>query len=200
MGKNKKHWPDTGQTEDPAGVNVNEEFPAAGERETENPSNQPEPLVEDEPTLREMLAREQEQLEECRGRLVRLQADFDNFRRRTRQEKEQWFRQASEDLVNALLPVLDNFERAIKAPGGDLQNFTTGVQMIRRQLDEVLAEHGLEPMVSEGADFDPECHECVERVTAPDQSDNAVVEELRRGYYYRGKVLRPAMVRVNQTN
>lgn len=200
MGKKGKHWPETGQSEDPA-VKMSEGAPADGDMHQDSPSEQAGTgLPDDVPTLKEMPAKEQQLQDEYRGRLVRLQADFDNFRRRTRQEKEQWFRQASEDLVNSLLPVLDNFERALKAPGGDLQNFTIGVQMIQRQLDEVLAEHGLEAIISEGVDFDPECHEAVERVAVPDRSDNAVVEELRRGYYYKGKVLRPAMVRVNQNN
>lgn len=167
------------------------------EAEAEN-GPEAETLPSDPDALREMLAKEQEQLDECRGRLLRLHADFDNFRRRTRKEKEEWFRQASEDVVSALLPVLDNFDRALSAPGSDLNSFVAGVRMIYRQLEDVLAEQGLESMTSEGTNFDPECHDCVERVEDSEKPDNIVVEELRRGYYYKGKVLRPAMVRVNK--
>lgn len=170
--------------------------------ETDTPDDgagaETETLPSDPEALRELLREEREQLAECRGRVLRLQADFENFRRRTREEKELWFRQAAEDVVHALLPVLDNFDRALSAPGGDLDNFTAGVRMIHQQLEGVLAEQGLEAMASAGVDFDPECHDCVERVENSETPDNVVVGEIQRGYYFKGKVLRPALVRVNK--
>lgn len=170
--------------------------------ETDAPANGggagTEALSADPEALREMLEQEREELAECRGRVLRLQADFDNFRRRTRDEKEKWFRLAAGDVVHALLPVLDNFDRALATTGGNLENFAAGVRMIHQQLEEVLAAQGLEAMTTEGAEFDPECHDCVERVESAETPDNLVVGEIQRGYYFKGKVLRPALVRVNK--
>ncbi|MBO8128542.1 MAG: nucleotide exchange factor GrpE [Peptococcaceae bacterium] len=147
--------------------------------------------------LKEELAREQARAEEYYQRMIRLQADFENFRRRTRQEKEQWFRQAVEELLGELLPVLDNFERALQVPGNDLNNFVSGVDMIKRQLWDILDKQGLQRMQCENEEFDPNKHEAVsyEETDSPGE-DQKIVAELRPGYYFRDKVLRPAMVKV----
>ncbi len=142
------------------------------------------------------LAQETEKAADCRERLLRLQADFENYRRRTRQEREGWHRQAAEEVVSAILPVLDNFERALEHPGDRLEDFLAGVRMIYRQLDEILAEQGLERIPGAGGEFDPRMHEAVGRVETAEVQENTVLEELRPGYYFKGKVLRPAMVKV----
>lgn len=137
--------------------------------------------------------------EETRQRLLRLQADYDNFRRRTRQEKEEMAKYASQQLVEKLLPVLDNFERALSAAhsAADLDSFAKGVDMIYRQLSDVLAQEGLEPIKAVGEPFDPELHQAVMRVESEEHGDNIIVEELQRGYRLKEKVLRPSMVKVN---
>ncbi|MEW6540479.1 MAG: nucleotide exchange factor GrpE [Bacillota bacterium] len=146
--------------------------------------------------LEARLAEEASMAADCRERLLRLQADFENYRRRTRQEREGWYRQAAEEVVSAILPVLDNFERALEHPGDRLEDFLAGVRMIYRQLDEILAEQGLERLPGAGEEFDPRKHEAVDHVETADVPENTVLEELRPGYYFKGKVMRPAMVKV----
>jgi molecular chaperone GrpE len=143
-----------------------------------------------------LLAAETTRAEEYHQQLLRLQADFDNFRRRIRQEREEWFRQAAEGIVAATLPVLDNFERALEQPGDRMEDFLIGIRMIYRQLEGVLAEQGLERVSGVGEEFDPGIHEAVARVETGEAPENTVIEELRPGYYLKGKVLRPAMVKV----
>ncbi|MBE0466143.1 MAG: nucleotide exchange factor GrpE [Candidatus Desulforudis sp.] len=142
------------------------------------------------------LAAEAARDEEYQQQLLRLQADFDNFRRRTRQERDEWFRQAAEDVVAAVLPVLDNFERALEKPGDRLEDFLAGVRMIHRQLEGILADQGLERVPGPGGEFNPSIHEAVARVETGEAPENMVIEELRPGYYFRGRVIRPAMVKV----
>lgn len=167
---------------------------AAPVSEEQAPSAEPQDEAPQEE--RPCCAAEKARAEEYYQRMIRLQADFENFRRRTRQEKEEWFRLAAEEFALALLPVLDNFDRAMENPGADLEQFLTGMRMIRRQLMETLSNQGLEPMASVGQAFDPARHEAVGRVTGTEHPDDTVVEELRRGYLFRGRVLRPAMVKV----
>ncbi len=146
--------------------------------------------------LEARVAEEASMAADCRERLLRLQADFENYRRRTRQEREGWYRQAAEEVVFSIMPVLDNFERALEHPGDRLEDFLAGVRMIHRQLDEILAGQGLERVPGAGAEFDPRLHEAVGRVETADVPENTVLEELRPGYYFKGKVMRPAMVKV----
>ncbi len=146
--------------------------------------------------LRQALAEQTTRAEEYFERLARLQADFDNFRRRTRQEKEEFYKYASERLISALLPVLDNFERALVAESSSIDSLKSGVQMIFRQLQEALAAEGLTPVPAVGEQFDPQKHEAALRDESGDHPDNTILEELRRGYYLKDKVIRPAMVKV----
>lgn len=137
--------------------------------------------------------------EETYQRLLRLQADYENFRRRTRLEKEELAKYASRQLVEKLLPVLDNFERALAAARStaDFDSFARGVDMIYRQLTDVLAQEGLEPIKAVGEPFDPALHQAVMRVESEEHGDNIVVEELQKGYRLKEKVIRPSMVKVN---
>lgn len=129
--------------------------------------------------------------------LVRLQADFDNYRKRVERERQQERHRGAETLVERLLPVLDAFDRAIAAHGGDADDeFRKGFELIRKQLADALAKQGLERIETEGKGFDPHVHHAIERVETNEQPDGAVLGELQAGYSYHGKVLRPAMVRV----
>jgi len=134
------------------------------------------------------------------NRLARVQADYENYRRRTRQEKEDFYKYASEQLMVALLPVLDNFERALAAGGDSLESFKSGVEMIYRQLRDILAAEGLAPVAAVGEQFDPARHEAVLRAESDEYPDNTVIEELLRGYYFKDKVIRPAMVKVAKSS
>ncbi|MDF2570100.1 MAG: grpE [Sporomusa sp.] len=135
-------------------------------------------------------------LDEMTDRYKRLQADFDNFRRRTRQEKEELSVVVAERIICELLPVVDNFERATASPATDISTLTTGVQMIFRQLSNSLSQLGVEPVAAEGNMFDPALHEAVMRVEVDGQPDGMVIEELQKGYKVNGRVIRPSMVKV----
>lgn len=150
----------------------------------------------DPAVLRKLLAEQTTRADENYDRLVRLQADYDNFRRRTRQEKEEIYKYTSEKLVSALLPVLDNFDLALSAEGNSIESFKSGVQMIYKQLLDVLAAEGVAQIPALGEQFDPQVHEAVLRAESEEHPDNTVIEELRRGYYLKDKVIRPSMVKV----
>ncbi|CAM4266362.1 nucleotide exchange factor GrpE [Paenibacillus tarimensis] len=144
--------------------------------------------------------KELEQLvEEHQQRLLRTQADYDNFRRRTQKEKEELAQYASMKLVGQLLPVMDNFERAIGASkeSGDFDALSKGVDMIFRQMAQLLEQEGLRPMESVGQPFNPEFHQAVMTVESDEYEEGTVVEELQKGYMLKEKVLRPAMVKVS---
>lgn len=131
-------------------------------------------------------------------RFVRLQADFENFRKRTEREREEEGRHAAGALVACLLPVLDNLERALASPpAGDTdRGLREGLALVHRQFLEELRRAGLRPIPALGEPFDPLIHEAVETVEADVAAPDTVVEELLRGYWFHDRLLRPAMVRV----
>lgn len=135
-------------------------------------------------------------LDEMTDRYKRLQADFDNFRRRTRQEKEELSAIVTERIVCQLLPIVDNFERATASTTTDITALTTGVEMIFRQLSNTLSQLGVEPISAVGNIFDPAQHEAVMRIEDSNQPDGMIVEELQKGYKVNGRVIRPSMVKV----
>jgi molecular chaperone GrpE len=140
----------------------------------------------------------QRQAEENHSRFLRAQADFDNFRRRTLKEKEELAQYASLKLVGQLLPVLDNFQRALQTgEGADSASFTKGIEMIYRQLSQVLEEEGLKPMEPVGQPFDPELHQAIMQVESDEYEEGVVVEVVQPGYRLKDKVIRPAMVKVS---
>jgi len=127
--------------------------------------------------------------------LIRLQADFDNFRKRNVKERTELVERATETLIGQLLPVLDNFKRALTAPP-EAENFRQGVEMIYRQLKEVLENQGLEEISALGQSFDPKTHEAVSSAPTAEHEANTVISEFQTGYALKGKILRPAMVEV----
>ncbi|NGM81844.1 nucleotide exchange factor GrpE [Paenibacillus sp. 7124] len=145
------------------------------------------------------IKRLQEAADEYQGRLLRVQADYDNFRRRTLKEKEDLAQYATSKLVTELLPVLDNFERALAtAPAGEESGaFSKGVNMIFRQLEGVLKSEGLTPMETVGQPFNPEFHQAIMQVESDEYEEGIVTEEVQKGYLLKNKVLRPAMVKVS---
>ena len=136
------------------------------------------------------------QLAEGAERMKRLQADFENFRRRTRQEKEDLSNMVVQDFIKELLPMLDNFDRAMAAEATDAAKFQQGVEMIYNQLTEILKNKGMELIDTKDAKFDPNFHQAVMRVENPDLEDEAIAMELQKGYMVKGKVIRPSMVQV----
>lgn len=142
------------------------------------------------------------EMEELNQRLMRIAADFDNFRKRTRTEKEEFLKYANSNLISDLLPVLDNFQRAldVKEPNEEVKKFLAGTEMIYRQLMQILEQAGLTPINALGQPFDPQKHEAVMQVEDTSVSDNCILEDLRCGYMYKDKVLRPSMVKVAKNN
>jgi molecular chaperone GrpE len=135
------------------------------------------------------------ELAELRDRHLRLRADLDNFRKRVEREREEARRYALAEPMRELLPVLDNLERAASAQG-QLEDLRRGVEMINRQLADVLERFGLAEVPALGESFDPQVHEAVAREESPAVTRPTVVAELQRGYWLHDRLLRPAMVRV----
>jgi molecular chaperone GrpE len=149
--------------------------------------------------LKQLYDEQLKRSDEYYQRLIRMQADFENYRRRVGKEKEELLKFAAEDLIVKLLPVLDNFERALVAPGENNQNiskFKEGIEMIYRQFIDVLAKEGLSIIPTINQQFDPVNHEVILQEETGGQPDNNIIEELRRGYFFKGKVIRPAWVKV----
>jgi molecular chaperone GrpE len=129
-------------------------------------------------------------------RLARLQAEFDNFRKRNAKEQQEYREYALAEALKQLLPILDSLDRAVKTDAASLQDFQSGIELIDKQFHDALAKLGVQPIVTEGAAFDPNLHQAVQMVDTDDAEDNHVLDELQRGYKLKDRLLRPAMVRV----
>lgn len=151
-------------------------------------------------TLEAELKQSKDQAEEYYNHLQRLQADFDNYRKRTQKEKEETVKYATERILEGLLPILDNFERAVNSSktNQDFDAFSQGVDMILKQMQNTLAKEGLAAIEAVGQPFDPKLHDAVLQVDSEEHPENTVVEELQKGYYLKDKVLRPSMVKVSR--
>lgn len=128
-------------------------------------------------------------------RLARLQAEFENARKRVEREKLEYRDYAAGNVIEQFLPVLDNFELALKS-GGNAHQLRSGVELIVKQMEEALRQLQVTPIATEGEAFDPRVHEALGTVDREDLPDQHVAEEIRRGYRLRERLLRPAMVRV----
>ncbi|UJL44887.1 nucleotide exchange factor GrpE [Virgibacillus sp. NKC19-16] len=147
---------------------------------------------------KEMEALKQEK-EELQDRLLRLQAEFDNFKKRSQKEKEVDRKYKAQDLVNELLPAIDNFERALQVEVTDAtSSLIDGITMVYQQLKDALKSQGVEEIEAEGNVFDPNLHHAVMQVEEEEVESNTVVEELQKGYILNDRVIRPAMVKVNK--
>lgn len=139
------------------------------------------------------------QAEEFHGKYLKALADLENYRRRTRRDREELVKYAAGPLLEKLLPVVDNLERALSASKetGQEEALHQGVDIIYRQLMQVLSESGLTPIESVGQPFDPHVHNAVGQVESDKYESGIVVEELQKGYRFKDRVLRPAMVQVS---
>lgn len=156
-----------------------------------------EPLEEGErENILRLLEGEKARAEDYFNRMARMQADFDNYRKRTAREREDLLKYANEQLILSLLPVVDNFERALSTKNDDPEKLLAGVEMISRQLKEILEREGLCPIPAVGEQFNPEVHEAVMKEENSEYPENTIIEELQRGFTCRGKVIRAAMVKV----
>jgi len=128
-------------------------------------------------------------------RLSRAQAEFENARRRAGKEQQEFRDYATADAIKSLLPVVDSLERALQAKS-DADEFRSGVELIYKQLQAALSRLSVNAIISKGEPFDPRYHEAIEMVETTDAPDHQVVEELQRGYKFKDRLLRPAMVKV----
>nr|WP_263418044.1 nucleotide exchange factor GrpE [Terriglobus albidus] len=128
-------------------------------------------------------------------RLARLQAEFDNFRKREAKERSEFRDYAVSNAVEHFLPVLDNFQLALKSQGS-AEQLRSGVELILKQMEEALKALGVTPVETVGAQFDPRFHEALGSIETSEYPDHQVLEEVRRGYRIKDKLLRPAMVKI----
>jgi molecular chaperone GrpE len=131
-------------------------------------------------------------------RLLRRQAEFDNFRRRAEREKSEVMEYANAESVRAVLPILDDFERALKTHTND-KVYARGMELIYQRLLDSLKKLGLEPITAKGQKFDPHLHHAVDMVESQDVEEQTILDEYQPGYNFHGRLLRPAMVKVAVT-
>lgn len=141
---------------------------------------------------RDQLAAEKAELQD---RFLRRSAEFENFRRRVEREKTEVLEYAGMSTIAAILPILDDFERGLKVECADAE-YAKGMELIYQRLQDALKKMGLEPISSEGQPFDPYIHHAVEMKETTEAEDHTVLEEYQRGYNFKGRLLRPAMVKV----
>jgi len=127
--------------------------------------------------------------------LLRRQAEFENYRRRTERDRSDFIQYAGMELVREMVPILDDFERGLKTDTTD-RVYAKGIELIYQRLYETLRKMGLEPIESTGRPFDPHLHQAVDKVHTTEVADQTVLQEYQRGYNFKGKLLRPAMVKV----
>jgi molecular chaperone GrpE len=183
---------------------VNLKIVSSEDRQTSNRDISEEALEEPLPALLpeslETVAAERDQLRaelaEVQDRLLRGRADFENFRRRSERDRSDFLQFAGMEVVREVLPILDDFERAQKSESTDA-GYRKGIDLIYQRFVDTLKRIGLEPIAVEpGTPFDPNLHQAVVRAETAEAPDNTVLEEFQRGYNFKGKLLRPAMVKV----
>jgi molecular chaperone GrpE len=163
---------------------LNDPNPEQADAQTDQ-TDQTDPLEE--------LRREKDSLQD---RLLRTAAEFDNYRKRVERERRELADYMKADVLAEILPILDNFERAIQAPSSETESFRKGVELIHKQMLDFLRKRGVTPIAAVGADFDPNFHQAVIHEPSTEHREGEVIEELQRGYMLGDKLLRPAMVKV----
>ena len=185
--ENEHDWMMTTQSGEDAG---SESVPADNDAASAAPTAPAPGLAE---AYEKVLAEKQELYD----RLLRKQAELENFRKRTQRKEEEVRQYAAENLIRSLLPTLDGFERALQHRDESVpEAFYQGLELIYRQFSEVLGRAGLAPIDTAGQLFDPHLHQAVETVNAPGRRNQEIMEELQRGYKLKNKLLRPAIVKV----
>jgi len=147
------------------------------------------------PSAEELLEKLQEENRQLTDQVLRKQAEMSNLKKRLAREKEEFLQFSNKQTVEALLPILDGFELALANEGGT-EGYRQGVELIYQQLAGTLQRMGLEPVAAKGRIFDPNLHEAVAVVESDQHADQEVIDELQKGYFFKGRLLRPARVRV----
>jgi molecular chaperone GrpE len=174
------------------------------EHELPQAEDESTPQGDAQPTQPSQLEAEVENLKSEKAtyldRLARLQAEFDNYRKRAVKEQQDYRDYALADALKQVLPILDSLDRALKTENASTDDFRNGVDLIDRQFHDVLSRLGVEPIQAAGQPFDPNLHQAIQMVDTEEVVDNHVVDELQRGYKIKDRLLRPAMVRVAQNS
>jgi len=175
-----------------------------GEEASENEEEEPDEEDEDKKSGKKLFGKKNkkdkkdEKIEELTDRLTRQMAEFDNFRKRTEKEKSQMYEIGAKDIIEKILPVVDNFERGLDAVKEEDKEdpFIQGMEMVYKQLMTVLGELGVKPIEAVGKEFDPNLHNAVMHVEDENFGENIIAEEFQKGYVYRDSVVRHSMVKV----
>ncbi|MDP6765229.1 MAG: nucleotide exchange factor GrpE [SAR324 cluster bacterium] len=181
---------------------VTEEISASAEGTDEgDDSVEEETEVSDkEPTVEERAADAESKYKEMQDRYLRLNAEFDNYKKRMMRETGDRLKYFNMELIKELLPSLDNLERAISHAGedhSDLENMIEGLQMVYKGMQEAFGKFGVSEIESIGKEFDPNCHQAVGMIESQEVPENHVAEECLKGYYLHDRIIRPTMVRVS---
>ncbi len=174
-----------GKADEPKSLDYEHELPPPEAAEGENLA-----------TIQAELEKVREEREVLLDRLARLQAEFDNFRKRNAREQQDYRDYALAEMIKSLLPILDSFDRALSSESRNTPDFIAGIELINRQLHDALAKAGVRPIEAKGQPFDPSLHQAVQMVESDEVEDHHVLDELQRGYKLKERLLRPAMVRV----
>jgi molecular chaperone GrpE len=166
--------------------------------ESAEPAGAQAPESGDAAALAERVSRLQSEKDELTQTMVRRQADFENYRKRVERERHDDRRHGIGRLIEELLPVLDGLERGLQAHDDPAyEEYRKGLELIYRQMWEILSRHGLERIAAAGKPFDPHFHQAIERVQSADHPEGTVLEVLQDGFLFHGRVLRPSVVRVS---
>jgi molecular chaperone GrpE len=176
-------------------LDLEHELPAAEEGEEGQPSGPASAKTAPATGLETELEKLKAERDTLLDRLARVQADFENARKRGAREQQEFREYAVVDAIRALLPILDSFDRALSS-NKQAAEFHSGIELIHKQLHDALAKLGLRPIPAKGEPFDPHLHQAIEMVDTTDAQDHEVLEELQRGYKFKDRLLRPAMVKV----
>jgi len=184
-----------GKREEVAGIDLEHELPVGDSDENSPESKSGMSATSEASSTEGELQKLKTERDSLLDRLARAQAEFDNARKRAAREQQDFRDFATVDAIKSLLPVIDSFERALKAKS-DAADFRSGVELIYKQLQDVLSKLGVKAIASKGEQFDPHVHEAIEMVETPDAADHEVLEEWQRGYKFKDRLVRPAMVKV----
>ena len=176
----------TEETMDAASEEVNTDKPASDEKADKKPFKKKDKKKD----------KKDEQIEQLTDRVLRQMAEFENFRRRTEQEKSQMFNMGAKNIIEKILPVVDNFERGLATVEEGADPFSDGMLMIYKQMLTTLEEAGVKPIEAVGQEFNPDFHNAVMHVEDEEVGENVVVEEFQKGYMFGDTVVRHSMVKV----
>ncbi len=181
---------------DPKELDATHELPASENEEEDRKALAEEPLASRVSAESGELQKLKVERDTLIDRLARLQAEFENARKRTAREQQEFREYAVADALKALLPILDSFERALQIGSAEKSEFRGGIELIYRQLQDALLKLGLRAISAKGEPFDPRLHEAIEMVETTHAEDHQILEELQRGYKLKDRLLRPSMVKV----